>query len=215
MRKNLFLITLAAILSSCGVYIMTVEENLQLLNSDTLKLTYYGETYEIPLKDKAPYYTYEYNIPNIGADTLYSVCRLVMPDIFNSAESVIQMEDANLKTIVGKGMQPQMYTVNQGSIYSNSFTHNVYYTLRIQCYNGKIKISVYNFSSQVPYSFKYTSGVSTNYITDAITKGVDKNKEILDNGYGALIFAIGDTGQGVINLFVETAEKYLKENFNL
>lgn len=215
MKKNLFFIAFAAILSSCGVYIMTVEENLQLLNSDTLRLTYYGENYEIPLKDKAPYYTYEYNVPDIGADTLYSVCRLVMPDIFNSAESVLQMEDANLKTIVGKGVQPQTYTVEQRSIYSNTFIHNVNYTLRIQCYNGKIKISVYNFSSQVPYSFKYTSGVSTNYITDAVTKGVDKNGEILDNGYGALIFAIGDTGQGVINLFVETAEQYLKENFNL
>lgn len=204
--KRLLMIIPIVLLYSCGVYNTPIQDNLKLLNSDTLELVYQNEIVKIPLKDGDAYYSYEFNIPNIGADTLYSVSRLVMPDIFNSAESVIQMEDFNLKTIVGKGLQVQNYPLG----YNSDVTHNVYYTLRIQCYNEKIKISLYNLHSQVPYSSRYTY-----YITDAVTKGVNNKRDILENGYGALIFAIDDTGRGIINIFVNTAEKYLKENFNI
>lgn len=213
MRKLLMIIPLL-LLYSCGTYIATIPANANLLNADKLDLTYRAEKCEIPLKDRDAYYTYEYEVPGIGVDTLYSVSRLVMPDIFRSAESVIQMEDATLKTIVGKGLDVQTYTVGQ-TIYSSSFTHNVYYTMRIQCYKGKIKISVYNLHSRNHIATRYISTDATYYLNEAITKGVNKEGEILDNVYGAFIFAIDDTGRGVINVFVNTAEKYLKENFNV
>lgn len=213
MKKILMIIPLL-LLYSCGTYITTITANANLLTADKLNLTYRAEKCEIPLKDREAYYTYEYKVPGIGADTLYSVSRLVMPDIFRSAESVIQMEDATLKTIVGKGLEVQTYTVGQ-SMYSSSFTHNVYYTMRIQCYNGKIKISVYNLHSRNHITTRYLSTDATYYLSEAITKGVNEDREILDNIYGAFIFAVDDTGREVINIFVNTAEKYLKENFNI
>ncbi len=209
--KKILVLILSFVLCSCATMYTTLTENINLLAEDALELSYRGETYQLPLKDGGAYYVCEYSVPNIGADTLYSVTRLVMPDIFNSAESVIQMEDSNLKTIVGKGKQTETFTFP----YGGTTIHNIFYTLRIQCYDNKIKISVYNFSSQVPYSFGYASGTTSVSIEDAVTRGVNGKREILDNGYGAFIFAVYNTGNDVLNVFINTAEKYLKENFNI
>lgn len=212
--KKILVLILSFAFYSCGTMYTTLTENINLLAEDSLEVSYSGKTYQLPLKDGGACYVYEYNVPNIGADTLYSVTRLVMPDIFNSAESVIQMEDATLKTIVGKGKDVSMFETKYNKyMYMQTFIHNVYYTLRVQCYNGKIKISVYNLHSRNSYSGTYTNGVTEYYLQEAVTKGLDKECKIQENVYGAFIIAIDNVARDIIDTFILTADKYLKDNF--
>lgn len=209
MKKCLILVPII-MCYSCAIMHNSIQENVELLNADSLKVSYNGVNYSLPLKDKDIYYSNEFEFPNIGADTLYSVCRLVMPDIFNSAESVIQMEDANLRTIVGKGFSTQTYKTDNFS----AFSHNVYYTLRVQCFKNNVKISIYNMHSRnLEYTSLYTQGYNNYYITDAVTKGVSIGRVIQDNTYGALIFSFYDTSIQLQDAIIKKMHEYLKENF--
>lgn len=208
--KKLFLIVPIVLCYSCATMYTTVQDNVNLLNADSLRVSYRGENYAIPLKDRDVYYSNEFDFSNISADTLYSVCRLVMPDIFNSAESVIQMEDANLRTIVGKGISAQTYKPDNFWV----FNHNVNYTLRVQCFNNKIKINIYNMHSRnYEATSLYTQGYNNYYIAEAVTKGVNSKHVIQDNTYGALIFAFYDTSLQLQDVIIKKMHEYLKENF--
>ena len=208
--KRLLMIVPIIMCYSCATMYTTIESNVNFLNADSLRVTYDGENYALPLKDKDVYYTNEFEFQNIGADTLYSICRIVMPDIFNSAESVIQMEDATLKTIVGKGISVKTYSPTNYLL----FTNNVNYTIRVQCFNNKMRISVYNMHVRnLEATSLYTQGYKSYYITDAVTRGLDSKGEVQDNTHGALIFAFYDTSLELQDTIVKKVKEYLKDNF--
>lgn len=213
MKKLLMIIPLI-LLYSCGVNYKVVQENVSKLNTDTLKLNYSNGIVAIPLQQGSPYYTVEYNFDNVGADTLYSICRVVMPDIFVSAESVIQIDDATLKTIVGKGISKQTIDMSKDAdaIFLPIYTHNVNYTIRIRCYDGKVQFSIYNiYARNYQATSLYTSGNVDYRIEECIQKGVDKEDNIQENIYGALFLAIDKTASELPLLFIDKIDKYLDE----
>lgn len=212
--KRLFIIIVSALmLYSCGMFKSAPAqyENISLLQNDRLILTYADGEISIPLKNSIPYYEYKFNI-NANIDTLYSICRIVFPDIFNSAEDVIQTEDATLHTIIGKGISTDVVEFevpkDRYNMYQSPHRYAIKmaYTIKIRCYNNLVKLDVYN---QIAKGGVYSD--SDDNIVEMVKYGI-KNGTAVDNNYsGAGLVAIDNTAKELADIFWSKISSTLKE----
>lgn len=199
--KRLFIIIVSALmLCSCGIFKSAQYENISLLQNDRLTLTYADGEISIPLKNSIPHYEYQFNI-NANIDTLYSICRIVFPDIFNSAEDVIQTEDATLHTIIGKGISTDVVEFgvpkDRYNMYQSPrrYAISIAYTIKIRCYNDLVKLDIYNHDD----------------IVEMVKYGI-KNGTAVDNNYsGAGLVAIDNTAKELADIFWSKISSTLKE----
>lgn len=78
---------------------------------------------------------------------LYSMARLLITEMFKSAKDVIQLEDKDGGVIVAKGWSEA----------NEDHNCQIWYTLRIQCRDGRYKIDIYQIKGHKPSD--YTLGV--------------------------------------------------------
>ncbi len=69
-------------------------------------------------------------------DQLYSTARLYIAELFNSAQDVLQLEDKEGGVLIAKGNNPC----------PEDPKCRVWYTLRIQCRDGRYKVDIYQLS---------------------------------------------------------------------
>lgn len=103
---------------------------------------YDGGDFFVPLSDGKAVFVNIYEA-NDDALTLYNKSRLCVADMFRSARHVTQYDDKDTRTIVVKGLME--WVKDSESIITKGF--NVYFTLKIECKNGKYRMSVYDFIS--------------------------------------------------------------------
>jgi hypothetical protein len=91
---------------------------------------------------------------SITKDQLYSQLQDWIANTFNSAKSVIQISDKDLGKIVGNGCVPvnQHPNVFIGGLYMIGYG---YFTINVQCKNGKYKYTINNLYFENQYN---TSG---------------------------------------------------------
>jgi hypothetical protein len=86
-------------------------------------------------------YTAVVQIDTAKAATLFSNAKLFIADAFKSAKDVTQLDDANAKTVMAKGLMP----VSVKSLGSNWDYGYVRFQLTIQCKDGRYKYSFTDF----------------------------------------------------------------------
>lgn len=95
-------------------------------------------------------------VEGISADVLYSRAQLFFTNTFKSAKDVVQMADASSHIITGKALTSvQVFT---GMGYQEN---NLYYSLKIECRDGRFKYSVYDMYFEYPAPYEATKTVAT------------------------------------------------------
>lgn len=125
------------------------------------------------------------NAPNCSASDIYNAAKLYIVETFRSANDVIQLSDSDNHLIVGKGFN---YVSSDDLLSSSGY---LYFTIKIQCKDGRFKIEVYQLMLKLPKFSIYAE-----YCTDS--RSIKKNGKIRKGGYGLWRRMIIDNANGVL-----------------
>ncbi len=94
------------------------------------------------------------NVDSISAQSLYSRTKLFIAENFKSAKTVIQLDDAENKTLVVKGgVMPYIRNAFAGRTYGISM-----FTLKIQCKDNKFKYTLSDIYHEKVSHDEYSGG---------------------------------------------------------
>lgn len=132
--------------------------------------TYAGDTLRVPTVNGKIVYSVVFKSEGSSADDIYASAKIAIADMFVSANSVVQLDDAQNKTIVAKGRSH--WVRNSEAVLTIGF--DVKFTLKIECRDQRYRITIYDFTSEVgsgAYKFEVDEEIALNY-------GVRKDKEV-------------------------------------
>ncbi len=93
----------------------------------------------LPLKDGKVFYESIDSI-NCTKSEAYIKAKTWFANTFNSANSVIQMDDKDAGSLIGKG-----YTAKEaGNVFTGPISQNVWYTINITIKDGKYRVQIYD-----------------------------------------------------------------------
>lgn len=133
---------------------------------------------QIPLKEGKAFYELIDSMPNVTKADLYNKSKVWFVNTFNSAKSVIQMDDKDAGVIMGKGLTG----FDAGNIMTGPIKQYINYTINIKLKDNKYRMQIYDI---------YVSdGMATAYTTEQLLKYPKMNKkkiERIDNNVQDLI----------------------------
>ncbi len=121
---------------------------------------------ELPIKDGKVFYESIDSIKCTKAEA-YIKAKTWFANTFNSAKSVIQLDDKDAGVIVGKGFTEK----EAGNAFTGSIPQNVWYTINITIKDGKYRIQIYDVF------LKNTDGYTST--AESINKYPKMNKKFL------------------------------------
>lgn len=125
-------------------------------------------------------------VDETSADDLFTATRIYITEAFKSANDVIQLDDQVNKILIAKGWREQ----KSQSSFMNSFAgvpYQVYFTLKVQCRDGRYKIDVYQLKGhQRAHSSGGQHFAETNVAAELCTDDacIKPNGKIKTSGYG-------------------------------
>lgn len=167
-------------------------------SQDNLEFSYNGQLHNLPVKDGSAYFSEVYE-SEFNAEYLYTNAKLAISDIFKSAQDVIQVDDPAAKIIVAKGYAD--WIKNKDAMVSAAL--KIYFTLKIECRDGRYKVSIYDFISNTgsTYSLDLT-------LNECKAYGFKRNSNVLKNNfYGYSLPAWLETGNNILNTVSKQMEK--------
>lgn len=203
MKKRLFILFIALCLSLASF----AQDN----KLDTLKLTYndnYGErqNLKIPFEGDKVMFTQVVNLENHDAKSIYTKAKIAIADMFRSSKDVTQLDDAENRIIILKGWTDWLRDPDPDMMFTQGF--KVWFTLKIECKDGRYKMSVYGFSSEDSSSYKgmlITVGGSEK---ECFENGIRKDHKIKSTIYGLSWLAwrdVADSNFSTISKSIQTA----------
>jgi hypothetical protein len=87
------------------------------------------------------------DVTNKSKEELYSISKIFFVNNFNSANKVIQLDDKENNTIIGKGNAKILASAGMG-VYSTMYLN---YSIKIESKDNKIRYEIYNFSFDGQY----------------------------------------------------------------
>lgn len=145
--------------------------------------TYEGEQITIPMVNQKIRFSRVFNCDSISAEQLYANAKIAIADMFVSAQSVIQLDDSDNKTIIVKGKAH--WVRNSEALFTQGF--DVAFTLKIECRDNRYRASMYDFSSKNSTAYKGMNLETVVEEDDAFRIGVKKTGEVRKDLYGLSI----------------------------
>lgn len=128
---------------------------------------------ELPSKDGKVIYEIVDSSVAGSADELYSRAKVWMANAFRDAQEVIQLDDKEAHTLMGKGPLQFIQTMA---------TYSVYFTVKIGTKDNKYRLQFYNIRTEVG-----TMRVTKTAESYNAKKGSDKMKKNINEGFMRLI----------------------------
>jgi hypothetical protein len=133
---------------------------------------------QLPLKDGKVFYERIDSMPNASKLDLYNKAKIWFVNTFNSAKAVIQMDDKDAGTLMGKGLTG----FDAGNLMTGPIKQYINYTININLKDNKYRMQIYDI---------YVSdGNATAYTPEQLLKYPKMNKkkiERIDNNVQDLI----------------------------
>jgi len=118
-------------------------------------LCFFRSFCQMPLDSQTGLYTYSEVVTadSVGTEQLYSRAKVAITKLFNSGKDVTQVTDDNNFQIIGKG-----FTTVIAKAFMASVPLDIWFTLTIQCRDGRYKYIVSNFEQKGNSYASYTYG---------------------------------------------------------
>jgi len=160
-------------------------------------------------QDEKKYITYQeiVEIPNISKDILFSRAENYFAYTYKDANSVIQVNNKESGTLIGKGIFPDVYSKGGLILTIVSVKH----ILKIECKENKVRVTL----SLTDYDIKIVSTQGTEHSSNAIYKyyPIDK-KGMAKNNYGQAFYYSHKTAIQTIDEIVKSLKGDSLENNN-
>lgn len=128
---------------------------------------------ELPSKEGKVFYEIVDSSVTGSADELYSRARVWMANAFKDAQEVIQLDDKETHTLIGKGLFQFIQTMA---------TYSVYFTVKIGTKDNKYRLQFYDIRTEVG-----TMRITKTAESYNAKKGSDKMKKNINEGFVRLI----------------------------
>lgn len=146
------------------------------------------------------------SLENRSALEIYDKARIVLTDMYNSIKDVKQLEDSNNKVIVLSGTE--RYGMKE-NIYA-SIKFDINYTMKIECRDGRYKVSLYNINTRWVYGAYGTGAPVVENIStqSALARGIKDDGYINDRLIeGMSLFAWNELGNKCLTAIENLMDK--------
>ena len=164
----------------------------------------------IPLNDNNKVeYSQVVTMKNKTAKEIYNASKIALTSFWNSYKDVSQLDDSEMNMIISKGWTG--WTKSPDNLVSIAM--NVQMSIKVECRDGRYRISVYDFGSflHTPYG-----NVDINQ-EDATEHGIKKNRRIKESNLNGLSWLAWDQSAkkaiSTIQQLIKSAHKTTEESW--
>ena len=164
----------------------------------------------IPLNDNNKVeYSQVVTMKNKTAKEIYNASKIALTSFWNSYKDVSQLDDSEMNMIISKGWTG--WTKSPDNLVSIAM--NVQMSIKVECRDGRYRISVYDFGSflHTPYG-----NVDINQ-EDATEHGIKKNRRIKESNLNGLSWLAWDQSAkkaiSTIQQLIKNAHKTTQEDW--
>lgn len=154
----------------------------------------------IPLNEKKiVMFTDVIEINNLSADQIYDRAKLALTGFWTSTKDVTQLDDSKNYIIVSKGWAN--WVQDSDAFLTRGF--KVWFSVKIECRDGRYRISIYDVKSSNTSSSIYGSVTVEATPSEAYEYGVKENGRIKNNIYGLSWLAWNEVANNTVNKIEE------------